>query len=140
MTPLQNLTRAKNAQITKLQIYRIFVRIKNAQTKDKAVKYTDCKNFKMLVTSHQVLVIVRCVLIKGSKRCNIFLCTPCTVLDWKGFVRITIYFSVPHAMSFANKCHLCKIIEFYKDQGCQSHKIKFLYFSCLSLSIILRLF
>ena len=36
------------------------------------------------------------------KDCNIFLCTPC--------------------QSFTNKCHLCKIIEFYKDQGCLNHK------------------
>ena len=41
------------------------------------------------------------------------------------FVKITIYFFVPHAMMFTNKCHLCKITEFYKDQGCPNDRQSF---------------
>ena len=43
----------------------------------------------------------------------------------KAFVKIAIYFFVPHAMMFTNKCHLCKITEFYKDQGCPNHRQSF---------------
>ena len=86
--------------------------------------------FKVLVTSHHILVIVRCVLIKENKRLigNAFAKTATYfsvphVLFLKGnaLVKIAIYFFVPHAMSFTNKCHRCKIIKFYKDQGCQRH-------------------
>ena len=41
------------------------------------------------------------------------------------FVKIAIYFLVPNAMMSTNKCHLCKITEFYKDQGGPNHKQSF---------------
>ena len=41
------------------------------------------------------------------------------------FVKIAIYFFLPNAMMFTNKCHLCKITEFYKDQACPNHRQSF---------------
>ena len=41
------------------------------------------------------------------------------------FIKIAIYFFVPHAMMFTNKCHLCKITKFYKDQGCPNRRQSF---------------
>ena len=86
-------------------------------------------NFKLLVSSYQILVFVRCVFEKGVKKIdgkcfckyyNIFFVPHVMSFMGNAFVKIAIYFYVTHAMSFTNKCHLCKIIEFYKDQGCQS--------------------
>ena len=118
-----------NAQITMLQNHRILrgSKMPKSQTKPSNIQTV---TFKVLVTSHHILVIVRCVLIMGNKRLmgNAFAKTAThfsvphvLFLLGNSFVRIAIYFLLTHAMSFTNKCHLCQIIEFYKDQGYQSH-------------------
>ena len=39
------------------------------------------------------------------------------------FVNTAMYFSVPHAMTFKNKRHLCKITELFVEHGCQNHRL-----------------
>ena len=73
--------------------------------------------FKMLVTSHGQKIDGKCF----GKNCNIFLCTPYIVLDGKCFCKDCNVFPSTPCHVIHKKCHLCKITEFYKDHGCQSH-------------------
>ena len=46
------------------------------------------------------------------------------------FLKTAIYLSVPHAMTFTNKCHLYKITELFVEHGCQNHRLSCKYTDC----------
>ena len=65
--------------------------------------------FKVLVTSHHILVIVRCVLIKGSKR-----------LMGNAFAKTATHFSVPHVLSLTGNAFVKIAIYFSVPMPCHS--------------------
>ena len=83
-----------------------------------------CQNHRL---SCQIYRLLPLILLVTSHNTKDLYCETCYDNKEKkmryAFVKIAIYFSVPHAMMFTNKCHICKITEFYQDHGCRNHRL-----------------